>query len=125
MGTIYQAEVNTENCEPEFYIGLAKRFKKRWYTHRDSLMDINFDRHTTLSKYVWKQRGKGLTPTVQWRILERNVADFNPIRGTCRLCTREKYRIVLEPSSATLNKRTELFTPCPHKAAFLIGDPLD
>ena len=125
MGTIYQAEVNTENCEPEFYIGLAKRFKKRWYTHRDSLMDINFDRHTTLSKYVWKQRGKGLTPKVQWRILERNVADFNPIRGTCRLCTREKYRIVLEPSSATLNKRTELFTPCPHKAAFLIGDPPD
>ena len=124
-GTIYQAQVDIENHEPEFYIGLARDFKKRWYKHRDSLEDKNFEGHSTMSTYVWKQREKGLNPTVQWRILERNLSNFNPIEETCRLCTREKYRIVLEPSSATLNKRTELFPPCPHKAAYLIGDSPD
>ena len=59
----------------------------------------------------------------KWRILENNVRDFNPITGVCRLCTCEKYRIVLEPSLATLNRRTELFAPCRHKAAYLFEDP--
>ena len=125
FGVVYQAEVNMKDEEPEFYIGLARDFKARWYKHRDSLKDRNYEGHTRLSSYVWEQRDKGKTPSLKWRFLETNVSDFNPVTGVCRLCTREKYRIVLEPSSATINRRTELFTPCRHKDAYLIGDPPD
>ena len=122
MGFIYQAQVDILDKQ-EFYVGLAKDFKQRWRKHRDSLKYEDFDNHTKLSKYVWQKRGEGFNLKVKWRILERNVCDFNPTTGVCRLCTREKYRIVLEPSSATLNKRTELFAPCRHMAAYLIEEP--
>ena len=123
MGVIYQAKVEIKDKPPEFYIGLAKDFKQRWRKHRDSLRYEDFDSHTMLSRFVWQKRGEGSNPLVKWRILENNVRDFNPITGVCRLCTREKYRIVLEPSLATLNRRTELFAPCRHKAAYLFEDP--
>ena len=83
------------------------------------------DGQTKLSRYVWGKRDEGLNPTWQWRILESNVKDFNPVTGTCRLCTREKFRIIREPSSATLNHRTELFAFCKHKQVYLLGDPPD
>ena len=78
------------------------------------------DGQTKLSRYIWEKRDEGLNPTWQWRILESNVKDFNPVPGTCRLCTREKYRIIREPSSAMLNHRTELFAFCKHKQAYLL-----
>ena len=106
-------------------MGLAKDFKQRWRKHRDSLKYEDFDGHTRLSRFIWQKRGEGFNPKVSWRILEKNVSDFNPITGVCRLCTREKYRIVLDPSSATLNKRTELFAQCRHKNAYLIEEPPD
>ena len=91
----------------------------------DTLKDRSMDGQTRFSKFVWEQRDKGFNSTCKWKILERNVSDFNSITGTCRLCTREKYRIVREPSSATLNHRTELFAYCKHKYAYIIGDPPD
>ena len=124
-GVIYQAEVDIKDKEPEYCIGLAKGLKTRWRKHRDTLKDRSMDGQTRFSKFVWEQRDKGFNPTWKWKILERNVSDFNPITGTCRLCTREKYRIVREPSSATLNHRTELFAYCKHKYAYIIGDPPD
>ena len=102
-------------------VGLAHDFEHRWYKHGDSLNDRNFQ----WTSYVWEQRDKGKSPSLKWRFLETNVSDFNPVTGLCRLCTREKYRILLEPSSATINRRTELFTPCRHKDAYIIGDPPD
>ena len=106
-------------------IGLAKGFKTRWRKHRDTLKDRSMDGQTRFSKFVWEQRDLGHNPTWKWKILERNVSDFNLITGTCRFCTREKYRIVREPSSATLNHRTVLFAYCKHKYANIIGDPPD
>ena len=125
MGVIYQAQVDIHDKQQEFYVGLAKDFKQRWRKHRDSLKYEDFDSHTRLSRFVWQKRGEGFNPKVKWRILEKNISDFNPITGVCRLCTREKYRIVLEPSSATLNKRTELFAQCRHKNSYLIEEPPD
>ena len=123
LGVIYQAQVDIHDKQQEFYVGLAKDFKQRWRKHRDSLKYEDFDSHTRLSRFVWQKRGEGSNPKVKWRILENNVRDFNPITGVCRLCKREKYRIVLKLSLATLNRRTELFAPCRHKAAYLFEDP--
>ena len=53
-GVIYQAQVEVQNKEPEFYVGLAKSFKPRWRKHRDTLKDRNMDGQTRFSSYVWE-----------------------------------------------------------------------
>ena len=121
-GALRKATVSTTDGQTESY-GLARNFKKRWPKHKTTLKDRNADGQTTLSKYVWKKRDEGLDPKVKWKFLEKNIPDFNPITGTCKLCTREKYQIALNPNVATLNLRTEIFSHCRHKATFIIGDP--
>ena len=64
-------------------------------------------------------------PKIKWRYMERNIQDFNPVTGICRLCTREKFQIVLNPSVASLNQRTEMFSSCRHRDFYLLGDPPD
>ena len=124
-GAIYQATVSTSDGRKETYVGLAKQFKKRYLKHRATLKNRNSEGHTTLSNYVWEQREKQKTPTISWKYLEKNVPDFNPITGICKLCTREKYQIVFNPSVASLNHRTEIFSHCRHKQSYLLGDPPD
>ena len=63
-----------------------------------------------MSRYVWKKRDEGQNPKVKWKFLEKNVSDFNPITEICRLCTCEKFQIVLNPNVATLNQKTEIFS---------------
>ena len=106
-------------------MGLAKNFKKRWPKHKKTLEDQDADGQTTLSRYVWKKREEGLCPQVKWHFLEKNIPDFNPITEICKLCTREKYQIVLNPKVATLNSRLEVFSYCKHKDCYVIGDPPD
>ena len=103
-GAIYQAAVTTSDGREEYYVGLAKNFKKRYPKHKTTLGDRDAPGQTTLTNYVWEQRDKNLNPQVAWKFLERNVPDFNPITGICKLCTREKFQIVLNPSAATLNQ---------------------
>ena len=124
-GAIYQASVATNDGRVESYVGLARNFKKRFSKHKATLQDRNSDGQTTLSKYVWRQRDDKKDPKVTWKFLEKDVPDFNPITGICKLCTREKFQIVLNPSVATLNSRTEVFSFCKHKQTYLIGDPPD
>jgi hypothetical protein len=124
-GVVYEAVVTTSDGQRESYVGLAKNFKRRWPKHKATLGSPTADGQTTLSRYVWRQRDQGLNPEIEWKILEKNVADFNPITGLCRLCTREKYQIVLNPSVASLNSRTEVFAQCRHRALYLMGEPPD
>ena len=124
-GAVYEATVSTLDGVVESYVGLAKNFKKRWPKHKTTLKDRNAEGQTTLSTYVWKKRDEGLSPIVSWKFLEKNIPDFNPITQICKLCTREKYQIILNPNVATLNSRTEAFSHCRHRAYHLIGDPPD
>ena len=124
-GAIYEAEVKTDDGKVESYVGLAKNFKKRFPKHKSTLGSRTADGQTTLSRYVWKKRDEGLNPTVSWKYLETNVPDFNPVTETCKLCTREKYQILLNPSVATLNLKTEIFSSCRHRLSYIIGDPPD
>ena len=124
-GAIYQATVTTNDGSVESYVGLARNFKKRFGKHRATLKSSQAEGQTTMSNYVHQKRGEGKEPKVTWRILEKNVPDFNPVSGTCQLCTREKFQIVLNPGLATLNHRNEIFSCCRHRLTFLIGDPPD
>jgi hypothetical protein len=124
-GAIYEATVVTSDGRKESYVGLAKNFKKRFTKHRATLKSRSADGQTTLSNYVWEQRDKQMDPKLSWKFLEKNVPDFNPVSGICKLCTREKFQIVLNPGVASLNHRTEMFSCCRHKPLYLIGDPPD
>ena len=124
-GAVYEAIVTTNDGKSESYVGLAKNFKKRYSKHKGTLHDRNMDGQTTLSRYVWDQRDRGKDPVVTWQYLEKNIPDFNPVSGLCKLCTREKFQIVLNPSVATLNHRTEMFASRRHKRSYLFGDPPD
>ena len=124
-GLTYQTKVTTSDGETESYVGLAKNFKKRYPKHKKPLSDMNADGQTTLSGYVWDRRDKKLNPVITWRYIEKHIPDFNPVSGKCKLCTREKFQIVLNPSVASLNQRTEMFAACRHKDAYLLGDPPD
>ena len=124
-GAIYEAIVTTDDGRKESYVGLAKNFKKRYSKHKRTLKDRGADGQTTLSRFVWEQRDKQNNPVISWKYLEKNIPDFNPVTGLCKLCTREKFQIVLNPSVASLNHRTEMFASCRHKQFYLIGDPPD
>ena len=51
---------------------------------------------------------------ITWDTLGR-APDYNPVTKTCRLCTLEKFFIVYHPTRASLNQRSEIFTPCLHR----------
>jgi hypothetical protein len=124
-GVIYEAKVKTDDGKVESYVGLAKNFKKRYSKHKATLAGRNADGQTTMSKYTWRMRDEGLNPSVSWKYLETNIPDFNPVTGICRLCTREKFQIALNPQVATLNSKNEIFSSCRHRPQYLIGEPPD
>ena len=124
-GEVYQAIVRTNTGGEESYIGLAKNFKKRFRQHKASITNKKSEGVTTLSSHFWKVKESGGDPTIEWKILEKNIPTFNPVQGSCRLCLREKYNIVINSSQATLNSRTEIFSHCRHIPSKLIGKPPD
>ena len=122
-GVVYQATVKNNIGKKENYIGLAQNFKERYRKHRTNLTEKKGDGSITLYNYFWKEKEEGREPVVEWKILEKNIKKFNPVTEICRLCTREKFTIVLSPEKSTLNSRQELFSHCPHKKSRLIGRP--
>ena len=120
QGVIYQATVENKNGEKQTYIGLASKFKSRFYKHRQSMEVQTSENSTTLSTHFWNQLGSGMDPKVTWKVIERNIPTFNPITEKCQLCIREKFNIVLRPEFATLNLRHEIFSSCRHKEGKLL-----
>ena len=55
QGVIYQATVENKKGEKETYIGLAAKFKARFYKHRQSMEVQNPENSTTLSTHFWDQ----------------------------------------------------------------------
>ena len=124
-GVVYQTTVKSDGGKEKHYVGGAKRFKSRYYSHKKTLTDQFAESSTTLSTYYWKEENAGRNPVVTWRILESNLPTFNPISAQCMLCVREKFNILLKPHLATLNTRQELYAFCRHKRNILINGPPD
>ena len=72
-----------------------------------------------LSSHVWKLKDQGFSYSITWQILSR-ASGFNPTSGTCRLCLKEKYLIMFAPTTASLNKRSEVFSSCRHRQGKLL-----
>ena len=117
---IYKAEISDQNSNLETYTGLTSQtFKKRFYKHRESFLKRNPDNSTTLSTHVWNLKDQGIDFNIKWSIIGR-AKPFNPSTRKCRLCLKEIYNIIFRPEGASLNERSELFTPCRHRKQQLL-----
>ena len=78
------------------------------------------DNSTTFSTYYLQEENMGREPKIKWKILERNIPDYNPVTRKCQLCIREKFTILFKPELCSLNSKDELFGHCRHKCLKLI-----
>ena len=118
-GVIYQATVQNSKGNKETYVGLASKFKSRFYKHKASLETYSSENSTTLSTHFWEEKNN-----VSWKILERNIPTYNPVVQKCNLCLREKFNIIFNPQLCSLNSRQEVFSHCRHiKTKLLWKEP--
>ena len=72
-----------------------------------------------LSKYIWKLKDEGETPSITWNIM--SVVNCRPRGGVCRLCLTEKLWLLKHFNDVNLlNKKLEFISKCRHKNKLLI-----
>ena len=104
----------------EFYTGLSGgTFKDRFSGHKGTFEHEKRQTETTLSQHIWKLKRAGTPYTITWKVLDRGRG-YNPSTKSCRLCLLEKWYIMFRPEGASLNKRSELYSFCRHKAKLLL-----
>ena len=74
---------------------------------------------TRLSAHMWDLKDKGHTYSITWQILAR-ASSYNPSSGMCCLCRKDKFFIMFDPATASLNKRNEVYNTCRHRASKLL-----
>ena len=116
---VYHAEITDKDDNVEHYTGMtAQKFKQRYRQHRNLFMNTKAANETELSKHIWKLKetdpGFNHEVGVKWSVLDRGQV-YNTTSKKCNVCLKEKFHILFHPQTATLNKRHELWTPCPHK----------
>ena len=116
---VYRATVSTPSSE-ETYVGLTGgTFKKRYNKHMSDFRHPKSRNATRLSEYIWKLKDEGTVFDIKWDIVKR-AQEYSPVSRKCSLCIEEKFEILFNPSTATLNSRHELFTSCRHKKKKLL-----
>ena len=117
---VYRATVTDENNNKETYTGLTKNtFKQRYYSHKNSFKKRKKEHDTTLSAHIWKLKDGNTDFNISWSPVE-TACEFDPTTRKCMLCLKEKFHIIFQPSGATLNQRSELFSTCRHRLAKLL-----
>ena len=73
----------------------AGNWKQGLYNHRHSFSNQRLRNPTTLSKYFWKLKDQGLTPSqIKWKIVGQS-STVNSVNGRCNLCIDEKISIII------------------------------
>jgi hypothetical protein len=68
---------------------------------------------------VWELKDRGLSYTLNWKILRRGLA-YRPGQKSCDLCLSEKLEILKRSSDRRhLNTRSELLRKCNHRKMHL------
>ena len=74
---------------------------------------------TELSKYIWKLKEDGKSPSIKWSIVKR--VNSTPNKSFCKLCLMEKLFIIKSlDDNNMLNKRSELISKCRHQNKTLL-----
>ena len=121
-GVVYQASV-VENLsgKTETYTGLTgRKFIKRWEEHCKDFEKPANRTKTMLSSHIWELKDRGVDHTINWKILDR-APPYNPVSKKCPLCLKEKFYIMYQPASSTLNKRNEVYNTCRHRTQSLLS----
>jgi hypothetical protein len=117
--TVHKATVTEESGILNTYIGLTcNDFKTRWNAHNHSFNNSSANQ-TTLSTYIHDLKNQQIEYSLKWDLVS-SAKPFNPVTGICTLCTREKFCIAFNPTWATLNLRSEMFSSCRHKIRKLL-----
>ena len=90
-----------------------------WNGHKSDTRNPANKIKTKLSAHVWELKDKGTHHDIKWDFIDR-APSFNTITKKCRLCLKEKYHIMYNPTSSTLNKRNEIFNTCRHRKQKLL-----
>ena len=106
----------------EYYTGLTEgRMKDRIYKHHYDFRHRNFEKRTSLSKYIWKLKDHYYQYNLEWKIMSL-AKSYNPSSKSCNLCTKEKLFIIFKPEISTLNERKEILKKCMHRRKWLMQE---
>ena len=118
---VYRDSVTeTVSGKTETYTGLTgNTFKERWYKHNSDMRNEKDRHNTSLSSHIWGLKDRNIDFTLKWDFIER-APSFNPITKKCCLCLKEKYHILYNSESSSLNKRQKIFNTCRHRKQRLL-----
>ena len=118
--TITTTDPKTQQNHTETYTGLTEcEFKTRYNLHKSSFKNQRTRKATTLSEHIHSLKDRNIEHKVNWTVTSR-AKPYSPTSKICSLCLEEKYTILYQPHSATLNKRNELYTACRHRRKHLL-----
>ena len=85
------------NTKKRLTIGLTENsFKTHYATHRASFNHCSKRNNTELSSYIWQLKDAGVS--------YRRVRAYNNSNNRCGLCLAEKYYMICQPNTTTLNE---------------------
>ena len=122
---VYQATVTSDKPGNKrkgmihTYIGLASDMKLRIANHEQTFRKKDLRNTTELSKHIWDLSDEKIGYAIKWRILGK-ATPYSNVTKRCNLCLLEKWYIICKKDMASLNKKNELVSRCPHASKFLI-----
>ena len=118
---VYKAEVKS-NEGMDAYIGSTEgTFKQRMYAHRSDMRNEKGKNRTTLTRYMWDKKERGVSTDIEWKII-RKCNKYKCGNKKCDVCLSEKLEILNagKRGEQILNKRNELMYRCPHRRKFIL-----
>ena len=118
---IYNCKVTSDGVT-ETYTGLTGGpIKTRISQHTSDFKYTKNEDNTTLAQHIHKLQNEGKTYQLKWSLLDRGPV-FDSITNKCRLCLLEKFYIIFKSDTASLNRRSELFSTCRHRNQKILGN---
>ena len=117
---VYQATLESSDGPKIYYGSCSTSFKAWFYNHNQSFKHPKKRHATELSKAVWKEKDRGLSPKITWQITMQASAYSSGARS-CNLCLEEKLAILKADLRTNINKRSEMFNKCRHRSKFKLS----
>ena len=117
---VYQTTLESSDV-PKILRELPTTFKARFYNHNQSFTHPKKRHAIKLSKAVWKEKDRGLSPKIAWQITKQAATYSNRARS-CNLCLEEKLAILKVNLRTNINKRFEMFNKCRHRSKFKLSN---
>ena len=117
---VYQAMLESSDGPKIYYESCSTTFKARFYNHNQSFKHPKKRHATELSKVVWKEKYRGLSPKITWQITKQ-ASVYSSGARSCNLCLEEKLAILKADLHININKRSEMFNKCRHRSKFKLS----